>query len=195
MASAQRVFLGFLMGTLCGVLLGLGIGMSRAFRDMAFPVLEVLRPIPPLAWVPLSILFWPTTELSITFLTFLGSFFTILISAKAGVESIPPNYRLAALSLGADAWAIFWRIVLPASLPSIVTGMAVALGVTWEVVIAAEMIAGHAGLGYMTWDAYMADRLAGIVAGMISIGLAGFLSSAALRALGDRLMPWRKPFR
>ena len=102
------------------------------------------------------------------------------------------RYVESAQSLGASRWAIFSKILLPAALPSVFTGLAIAIGITWEVVIAAEMAASTAGLGYLTWDAYVNNSLPGIVAGMLSIGCAGMLSSLLMNAFGRQVMPWRK---
>ena len=189
--SGQRVFLGYAIGVGLGVPLGLAMGMSRAFHGMSFPLLEVLRPIPPLAWVPLSILFWPTMEQTIVSIIFLGAFFTVVLNVLGGVEAIDVNYRRAALSMGARPWHLFWRIVLPATAPSIVTGMAVGMGLTWEIVVAAEMIASiQAGLGFMMWQAYVGGNIALIIVSMASIGLAGLMSSGLIWMLGRWLTPW-----
>ena len=193
--SGQRVFLGYTIGVLLAVPLGLAMGMSRVFHGVSFPVLEVLRPIPPLAWVPLAILFWPTMEQTMISIIFLGAFFTVVLNVIGGVEAIDVSYRRAALSMGARPWHLFWRIVLPATAPSIFTGMAVGMGLTWEIVVAAEMIASiQAGLGFMMWQAYVGGNIALIIVSMVSIGLAGLLSSTAIWALGRRLTPWlRRP--
>ena len=189
--SGRRVFLGYAIGVGLGVPLGLAMGMSRTFHDTSFPVLEVLRPIPPLAWVPLSILFWPTMEQTIVSIIFLGAFFTVVLNVLGGVEAIDENYRRAALSMGARPWHLFWRIVLPATAPSIFTGMAVGMGLTWEIVVAAEMIASiQAGLGFMMWQAYVGGNIALIIVAMVSIGLAGLVSSSLIWLAGRRLTPW-----
>lgn len=189
--SGRRVFVGYVIGVGLGVPLGLSMGMSRAFHDMSFPVLEVLRPIPPLAWVPLSILFWPTMEQTIVSIIFLGAFFTVVLNVLGGVEAIDVNYRRAAVSMGARPWHLFWKIVLPATAPSIVTGMAVGMGLTWEIVVAAEMIASiQAGLGFMMWQAYVGGNIALIIVSMVSIGLAGLVSSSAIWLIGRRVTPW-----
>ncbi|PYM94524.1 MAG: ABC transporter permease [Candidatus Rokuibacteriota bacterium] len=189
--SGQRVFLGYAIGVLLGVPLGLAMGMSRIFHGVSFPLVEVLRPIPPLAWVPLSILFWPTMEQTIVSIIFLGAFFTVVLNVLGGVEAIDVSYQRAALSMGARPWHLFWRIVLPATAPSIFTGMAVGMGLTWEIVVAAEMIASiQAGLGFMMWQAYVGGNIALIIVSMASIGLAGLLSSTLIWALGRRLTPW-----
>jgi NitT/TauT family transport system permease protein len=197
--SFARVLGGFLMAMLIGIPFGLALAVSRTAFGVAFPVFEVLRPIPPLAWVPASIIFWPTQEMSITFVTFLGAFYTIVINVLGGARSIDVRYYQAAQSMGSSRWDIFRRIVLPGTLPSIVVGSAVGMGITWEVVVAAEMISGGGsqiggtaggGLGFFIWNSYVGGSYEQIVVGMISIGIAGFLSSELLRAAGKHVTPW-----
>ncbi len=190
--SSKRVALGFLAGTLLGVPVGLALGMSRTMHGIVFPVMETLRPVPPLAWVPLSILFWPTLELSITFVIFLGAFFAVALNVLGGVAAIEPSFLRAALSMGAQPRHIFWRIVLPATIPAIVTGMALGMGLTWEIVVAAEMIAGKTGLGYLAWEGFVNGSLVSILVAMVSIGVAGFLSCGLIWALGHKATPWLK---
>lgn len=192
--SLIRVFVGFGIGQIVGIPLGLAMGASKTIKALCFPVFEMLRPIPPIAWIPLSILFWPTEELSIYFLTFIGAFFVIVLNVMQGVSSIDVSLKRAALSLGASRMDIFWKIMIPGSLPSIVTGMTVGIGVTWNVLIAAEMIAGHGGLGRGTWEAYTNGDLPLILVGMVSIGLAGYLTSSLVRILGEKAMPWKRKF-
>ena len=189
-ASARRVFVGFVIALGAGVPLGLAIGTQRRFRDLVFPVFELFRPIPPLAWIPLSILFWPTTESSIEFVIVLGGVYVIALNTIAGVEHADRRYVDAARSLGATPLTIFRRIVLPAALPAIAVGATVAMGLTWSVLVAAEIIAGHDGLGRRTWEAYVAGAFPAIVVGMISMGLAGWASSALVRWCAARLTPW-----
>jgi len=198
--SGFRVLSGFFAAMLIGIPLGLAMAVSRVFHGVAFPTFEVLRPIPPLAWVPAAIIFWPTQELSIAFVTFLGAFYTIVINVVGGARSIDVRYFQAAQAMGSSQWDIFRRVVLPATLPSIVVGAAVGMGITWEVVVAAEMISGGGsqmggsggGLGFFIWNSYLGGSYQQIVVGMISIGIAGFLCSEALRHLGVYLTPWLK---
>jgi len=198
--SFLRVFAGFMAAMLIGIPLGLFMAVNRTFYGMTFPTFEVLRPIPPLAWVPASIIFWPTQELSIAFVTFLGAFYTIVINVLGGARSINKQFLQAALSMGSSQWDIFRRIVLPATLPSIVVGSAVGMGITWEVVVAAEMISGGGssgggaggGLGFFIWSSYVGGSYEQIIVGMISIGIAGYISSELLRHLGGLLTPWLK---
>jgi NitT/TauT family transport system permease protein len=200
--SFLRVLLGFSAATLVGVPFGLFLAISKTFRGIAFPVFELLRPIPPLAWVPASIIFWPTQELSIDFVIFLGAFYTIVLNVLGGARSIDLRLIQAARSMGATRWNIFRRILLPATLPSICTGMEVGIGITWEVVIAAEMISGGGGnggggssgggLGFFIWNSYIGGSYPDIIVGMFSIGIAGYLSSAAVRLIEHRITPWRR---
>ncbi len=190
LVSFKRVFLGFLVAQIVGIPLGLFMGIRRYFRDLTFPIIEVMRPIPPLAWVPTAVIFWPTPEMSMIFVTFLGAFFTMVLNILGGVRNIDIRYIRAAQSLGSSDRDIFWRIVLPATLPSLFTGMTVGMGITWEVVVAAEMIASRSGLGFLTWKSYVAGDFPAIVVGMISIGVAGYISSSLIRYLGTRLTPW-----
>jgi NitT/TauT family transport system permease protein len=198
--SGMRVLTGFFAAMIIGIPLGLLMAVSRTFHGVAFPTFEVLRPIPPLAWVPAAIIFWPTQEMSIAFVTFLGAFYTIVINVVGGARSIDIRYFQAAQAMGSSQWDIFRRVVLPATLPSIVVGAAVGMGITWEVVVAAEMISGGGsqmggsggGLGFFIWNSYLGGSYQQIVVGMISIGIAGFLCSEALRHLGVYLTPWLK---
>lgn len=198
--SFLRVFKGFIAAMIIGIPFGLAMAVSRTYYGLAFPTFEVLRPIPPLAWVPASIIFWPTQELSIAFVTFLGAFYTIVINVVGGAKSIDVRYFQAARSMGSSSFDVFWRIILPGTLPSIVVGAAVGMGITWEVVVAAEMISGGGGsgglagsgggLGFFIWNSYVGGSYEQIIVGMISIGIAGYISSELLRWIGHRTTPW-----
>jgi len=199
--SFFRVMSGFIAAMIIGIPFGLSLAMSRVAHGIGFPVFEVLRPIPPLAWVPASIIFWPTQESAITFNTFLGAFYTIVINVLGGARSIDVRYFQAAQSMGASRADIFRRIILPGTLPSIMVGSAVGMGITWEVVVAAEMISGGGsqiggtrggGLGFFIWNSYVGGSYEQIVIGMISIGIAGFASSELLRWGGRYATPWLK---
>lgn len=190
MVSFERVFYGFIIAQLLGIPLGLLFGTSPRFRNLFFPVFELLRPIPPLAWVPISILFWPTNESSIVFITFIGAFFVIVINVYDGVRDIKNEHIWLARSLGASRLSIFRRIMLPSVIPSIAVGMTLGIAITWNVVIAAEMIASDSGLGRMTWEGYVSSTPEVVLIGMISIGLAGYLSSIVVDWVERRMMPW-----
>ncbi|WP_395704111.1 ABC transporter permease [Aquabacterium sp.] len=189
--SLRRILLGFAAATLLGVALGLLIGRYRLVRLLSFPALEVFRPIPAIAWVPMSIMLWPDNEVSIVFITFLGAFFPILLNTMHGVEAIDPVLLRAARSLGAGERSVLAEVVLPGALPHIFTGLAVGMGVAWVSLIAAEMISGQFGIGYFTWEAYSLISYAEIALGMITIGVLGLLCSGAIRLLARAAMPWQ----
>lgn len=190
-ASFERVIYGFVLAQVLGIPLGLLLGTRDTFHKMVYPVIEILRPIPPLAWVPISILFWPTTQLSIIFITFIGAFFIIVINVHDAVRNIKKEHYWLALSLGASGGQVFRRIMIPSVIPSIAVGMTLGIAVTWNVVIAAEMIASDSGLGRLTWEGYVSHTVPVVMIGMISIGLAGYLSTIVVDFLEKKMMPWR----
>ncbi|HYI86258.1 MAG TPA: ABC transporter permease, partial [Burkholderiales bacterium] len=199
--SSRRVLSGFLAAMLIGIPFGLAMATSRVFNDISFPVFEILRPIPPLAWVPAAIIFWPTQELSIGFVIFLGAIYTIMLNVIGGARSIDIRFFQAARSMGSSNADIFRRIILPGVLPSIIVGMEVGIGITWNVVVAAEMISGGGGaiqssagggLGFFIWNSYIGFSYPQIVVGMVSIGIAGYISSAIIRKLGLLATPWMR---
>jgi NitT/TauT family transport system permease protein len=192
MLSVQRITLGFLAAQIVGIPLGLFMAMHRNAFDTMFPIIEILRPIPPVAWIPISIIFWPTRELSVVFIVFLGAFWIVLLNTIGGASNVDPNYKRAALSLGSNQRDLFWRIVLPATVPSIITGMAVGMGIAWEMVVAAEMIAGRTGLGYLLWQSFEINAIAQVIVCMISIGIAGYISSEIIRQFGGLVAPWSR---
>lgn len=188
--SVRRIFLGFGIAILVGVPMGLLIGRYRAARDLLLPAAEVLRPIPAIAWVPMSIMLWPSNEISIVFITFLGSFFPILLNTIHGVTALDPVLLRAGRCLGAGEARMFWHVILPGALPHIFTGFAVGMGVAWVSLIAAEMISGQFGVGYFTWEAYSLVSYSEIALGMITIGMLGLLCSGGIRVVGKFVMPW-----
>src|SRR5262245_36255325 len=190
--SCRRILVGFLLAGAIAVPLGLLMGRFRRLRELIFPVTEVLRPIPAIAWVPMSIMLWPSNEESIVFITFLGSFFPILINTLHGMAMVDPVFVRAAQCLGAREVAIFREVYFPAALPHIFTGLTVGMGVDWVSLIAAEMISGQFGIGYFTWEAYSLVQYSDIALGMICIGVLGLASSAMIRGVGKFVMPWTR---
>lgn len=188
--SLRRIFLGFLIALALGVAMGLVIGRYRIVNQLVMPAIEVLRPIPAIAWVPLSIMLWPTTESSIVFITFIGAFYPILLNTVDGVQSLDGVLLRAGRCLGASEAQLFWHVILPGVLPNVFTGLAVGMGVAWVSLIAAEMISGQYGVGYYTWEAYSLVNYPAIVLGMITIGALGLLCSGAIRVAGRLSMPW-----
>lgn len=189
-ASVTRVLAGFCAAALVGVGLGLAIGRYRALEDALLPPLEVLRPIPAVAWIPLAILMFPSSELSMMFITFIGALFPILLNTIHGVEAVDPRLVATARGLGTGTLSLYAEVVLPGAAPSIFTGLSIGMGTAWFCVVTAEMIAGQYGIGYFTWESYTLQNYADIVVGMALIGVLGMGSSALVKRIGAMLTPW-----
>ncbi len=177
---------------LVAVPLGVAMGWWKAVNDQLDPLLETLRPIPPLAWIPLSILWFGVGDTQNQFIIFLGIFFPILLNTITGVRCVEPNLVRAARCLGASEWSVLWRVVLRAALPQIVTGIRIGLGVGWMALVAAELVGASSGLGFLINDARTILRTDYIIVGMIAIGLIGLAIDAAIREIMRRVLPWSR---
>ncbi|MBO6893109.1 MAG: ABC transporter permease [Roseibium sp.] len=190
--SMQRILTGYITAAVIGIAAGVLMGRSRIARSLIYPYIEVLRPIPAVAWIPLAILMWPTEEASIIYITLLGALFPIVLNTLHGVEQTPEVLVRAAKSLGASRLQIFWHVILPAALPSIAAGLAIGMGVSWFSLLAGEIISGQYGIGYFTWDAYSLINYPDIVVGMLVIGGLGTLSTYAVKLGMQPLLAWQK---
>lgn len=188
--SARRVLSGFAIAAVTGVTLGLVIGWSRLARDLVDPLVQVLRPIPIVAWLPFATYLFGIQDTAAVFLIALGAFFPIVINAAAGAERTPQVLLRAALMLGTPPRRLVRRVVFPAALPSIMTGLRLGMGLAWVLVIVAEMLAVRGGLGYSLWSAYQFIRMDLIVASMASVGLLGFAFDVLLVAISRRVLRW-----
>ena len=183
-ASLFRVTIGFTGAVLVGVPIGLLLGWFQRLFFAFNPMIQVLRPISPIAWIPVAILWFGVTDSAPIFLIFLSSVFPISVSAMAAVQNIQPVYIRAARNFGLGQMELFRRVIFPATLPQVLTGIRIALGVAWLVVVAAEMIAVNSGLGYLIIDARNAGkRYDLVVAGMVMIGLIGLGLDLLVRRL------------
>ena len=190
--SCRRILIAFAIATGLGVPLGLFMGWSKKFKDYTFPILETLRPIPILAWVPLAIVMFAGFETPIIYLATLASFFVTALNTMLGVESIDESYFRAAGCLGSKKHHVFLNVVVPGALPFIFTGLQISIGVAWFSLVAAEMISGDFGLGYMIMDSFMVNKYTTMVMAMITLGFVGWITSAMVRAAGNRMMQWRE---
>jgi ABC-type nitrate/sulfonate/bicarbonate transport system permease component len=188
-ASLKREASAFLFAA-SAVPLGLAMGWWRLVYNQVNPIMEILRPIPPLAWIPLSILWFGIGDEQNEFIIFLGMFFPILVNTIVGVKNIDPNLVRAARSLGAPERKVLARIVLIGALPQIITGIRIGLGVGWMALVAAELVGANSGLGFLINDARSMLRTDTITVGMLAIGVVGFLIDTAIRVLSRRLLPW-----
>jgi|EndMetStandDraft_3_1072993.scaffolds.fasta_scaffold08336_3 NitT/TauT family transport system permease protein len=183
-ASLFRVTMGFTLAALIGIPVGLALGWFRPWFVAFNPLIQVFRPISPIAWIPVAILWFGVDDRAPIFLIFLASVFPIIVSAIAAVQNIQPVYMRAARNFGLTRTALFRHVILPATLPQVITGIRIALGIAWLVVVAAEMIAVNSGLGYLIIDARNAGkRYDLVVAGMVIIGLIGLALDLLVRRL------------
>jgi len=191
-ATFARVWVGVVAACLIAIPMGLMIGWNKIFADFTFPMVEILRPIPGIAYIPVAIMFLPWAEASTAFICFIGAFFPIIINTIIGVKSIDQSYFRAAQCLGSTPRQIFWHVVVPGATPYISSGAALGMGIGWMASVAGEMISGQYGLGYRIWESYTLIRYPLIVVGMIVIGVLGLASSSFIRYVTKRVVPWRK---
>jgi NitT/TauT family transport system permease protein len=190
--STYRALAAFGLAVLLGVPLGIFMGWKPGVRAYAGSLLSLLRPVPPLAWVPIAILVFPGVEPAVIFVTFLVAFFATTMNTLVGVRAIPQDYYRAAACLGASNRDVLFDVVIPGAMPSIFTGLQIAMGAAWFSLVAGEMIAAQSGLGFLIWESYSLIQYPTIVIGMATLGLVGYLSSAAVRLVGRRLMAWHE---
>ena len=192
-ASLYRVGIGFGLAFLVAIPLGLWMGWVSGAYYTLNPLFQMLRPISPIAWIPVAILWFGIGDLSPIFLIFISSVFPMIVQTTAGVRTIDRRYLRAAANFGVSRWVLFRRVVIPAVLPEIIVGMRIGIGVAWLVVVAAEMIALHSGLGYLIMDSRNAgNRYDLVIASMIIIGVIGLMLDGVTRLL-ERLktVKWR----
>jgi NitT/TauT family transport system permease protein len=195
--STFRVVAGVSVAALLAIPLGLLIGTSTKWERYLFPGLESLRPIPPVAWVPASILLFPIVDVvgfsintAVLFVVFIGAFFPILVNTTEGVRTLDDEFRRAAESLGASNWQTFRHVIFPAALPSILTGVSLGIGLGWITVVAAEIVSGNYGLGYITYQAFRLLDPTTVAVGMVTIGALGYASSTIVQRVANYATPW-----
>jgi ABC-type nitrate/sulfonate/bicarbonate transport system permease component len=188
--SLYRVLLAVGAAAVLGIPLGLAMGWSKRFRAAVDPLLEFVRPIPPLAWIPLSILWFGIGDAQIVYIIFLAAFFPVVLNSMAGARDVDAYLVRASLSLGASRRELFTTVVLPAALPSIFTGLRIGLGIGWMALVAGELVAAPSGLGYMINNARTLFRSDYILLGMVLIGVLGLLLDYVMRRLERLAMPW-----
>jgi NitT/TauT family transport system permease protein len=190
LASLQRILLGFGLAAVVGIALGVLVGRSEVARMTLRPFIELVRPIPAIALVPLTILLFPSSEQGIVFITFFAAFFPVVVSTIHAMDSMPKVWEEAAQTMGAGRVALLFHVIIPGALPGIFAGLSVAMGVAWICVVSAEMISGQFGIGYYTWQAYGLLDYAGVVVGMISIGALGLGTAWLVERVGRRVNRW-----
>lgn len=191
LASCTRVFAGYALAGVLGVALGISIGWWRWVEKTIEPTLQLLRPIPPVSWIPLAIIWFGIANKPAIFLVFLGSFFPILMNTIHGVKTVNRDLLRAAAMAGANEAQLLRFVVLPAAMPSIFAGLRIGVGTAWMLTVTAEMVAVKSGLGYSLWDSYYFLRYDLVIASMISIGLLGFLTDLLIKSIMNRLLSWQ----
>jgi ABC-type nitrate/sulfonate/bicarbonate transport system permease component len=181
-ASLFRIFTGFAIAAVAGIVLGIVVGWSPRLNAVLRPFVELLRPIPPLAWIPIAIIWFGLGETSKVFVIFLGAFFPIFTSAWRGVTMIPPVLISASRTMDVDGARLLWRVAIPASLPDIATGLRVGFGLSFGILVAAELIAAEQGMGYLVMEARQLGHLGVSIFGIVLIGLANLLADYQLAA-------------
>ncbi|AJE83026.1 nitrate ABC transporter, permease [Streptomyces albus] len=196
--SVTRIVLGFALAAVLGVAAGTAIARSRLVEDLLGPLLEVVRPIPAIALVPVAILLFPSNEQGIVFITCTAAFFPVMVSTRHAVRALSPVWEEAVRTMGGGRARVLVSVLLPGALPGIFGGLSVGIGVSWICVISAEMISGEYGVGYRTWQDYTVVDYPGVLVGMVTIGVLGWLTSTAVESAGRRVTRWlpgREPAR
>ena len=187
LASLRRVALGFGAAALVGLPLGFVIGRFRFLGDAAGPVISLLRPVSPLAWLPIGLLLFRSAEPSAIFAIFICSIWPMIINTASGVQQVPREYLDVARVLRLSEWTVFRRILLPSSLPHVLTGVRLSVGIAWLVIVAAEMLTGGVGIGFWVWDEWNNLNVEHILIAIFVIGAVGLLLEQALLLLARRL--------
>lgn len=190
MFSLFRVFVGFSLGAIVGLLLGISMGRSRLIDAIINPIFNLIRPIPGVAWIPMAILWFGIGEPTKYFIIFMGGFANVLLNTYAGSKYVDKKLIGAAQMLGADKRSVFIHIVIPASLPYIFAGLQVSLSTSWMAVLAAEMVCANEGVGYIIIGGMNAGNTTQIIVGMIAIGLVGLVLASVMRTAEKRLCEW-----
>jgi len=187
LTSLSRVGVGFSLSAICGVLLGVLIGANRWAHRGLDPIFQVLRTVPPLAWLPISLAAFQQAQPSALFVIFITSIWPIIINTAVGVRNIPDDYRNVARVLRLSPVEYFFKILLPATTPYIFTGLRIGIGMSWLAIVASEMLLGGVGVGFFIWDQYNSGRIADIVVALAWVGLTGFILDRIV-ALAGRIV-------
>jgi NitT/TauT family transport system permease protein len=190
--SVWRVLVGFTIAAVTGILIGIAMGWWDRVRAMLEPLVEIMRPIPPLAWIPLAMLWFGLGFKPAVFLIWLGAFFPILLNTVLGMENVPRNLVDVAKTLGANPWQVLFKVGVPSAAPSIMAGLRIGIGVGWMCLVAAELTGSNSGLGYMIMYYYWTMEAAKTVAGMLMIGMVGYLAFIGLKLIEYRMLAYRE---
>ncbi len=185
LTSLQRVAIGFGLAAIIGILVGVLIGQSQWATRALDPIFQVLRTVPPLAWLPISLAAFRDANPSAIFVIFITAIWPIIINTAVGIRNIPQDYRNVAAVLRLNGVEFFWRIMIPSAAPYIFTGLRIGIGLSWLAIVAAEMLTGGVGIGFFIWDAWNSSKLSDIVVALFYIGVIGFILDRVVAAAGS----------
>ena len=188
--SMTRVMIGFFMGSILGIVLGICMGWNKNVESFFRPLFELIRPITPIAWIPLSIVWFGTGESSKYFIIFLGAFANVTMNAYAGVKAVDEELMGCAKMLGCNNRQVFTKIVLPSCVPQIFAGLQIAIGSSWATVVAAEMVKSSQGVGWIIIKGQDSNSTTQIMVGILAVGIVGFLLAVIMRAIESKLCAW-----
>jgi nitrate/nitrite transport system permease protein len=189
LASLQRVGIGFSLSAIVGIGLGILIGSNRLIYDALDPLFQVLRTIPPLAWLPISLAAFRQSDPSAIFVIFITAIWPIIINTTVGVQQIPQDYRNVSRVLQLSKLEYFFNILIPSAVPYIFTGLRIGIGLSWLAIVAAEMLVGGVGIGFFIWDAYNSSRLSQIILALIYVGVVGLLLDRLVSFIANLVVP------
>lgn len=188
LASLKRVAIGFTLSTIVGIIVGMILGSSRLIYDAIDPIFQVLRTVPPLAWLPISLAAFQDSQPSAIFVIFITAIWPIIINTAVGVQQVPQDYKNVALVLQLSKWKYFTEILFPATIPYVFTGLRIGIGLSWLAIIAAEMLIGGVGIGFFIWDAWNSSLISEIILALIYVGIVGFFLDRAVELIGSFLL-------
>ena len=188
LASLKRVAIGFTLSAIVGIIVGMILGSSRLIYDAIDPIFQVLRTVPPLAWLPISLAAFQDSQPSAIFVIFITAIWPIIINTAVGVQQVPQDYKNVALVLQLSKWKYFTEILFPATIPYVFTGLRIGIGLSWLAIVAAEMLIGGVGIGFFIWDAWNSSLISEIILALIYVGIVGFFLDRAVELIGAFLL-------
>ena len=188
LASLKRVAIGFTLSAIVGIIAGMILGSSRFIYDAVDPIFQVLRTVPPLAWLPISLAAFQDSQPSAIFVIFITAIWPIIINTAVGVQQVPQDYKNVALVLQLSKWKYFTEILFPATIPYVFTGLRIGIGLSWLAIVAAEMLIGGVGIGFFIWDAWNSSYISEIILALVYVGIVGLLLDRSVELIGAFLL-------
>jgi nitrate/nitrite transport system permease protein len=189
LASLQRVAIGYILAAIIGIAVGILIGTTALMYRALDPIFQVLRTVPPLAWLPLSLAAFQQANPSAIFVIFITAIWPIIINTAVGVQQIPQDYNNVARVLRLSRQKYFFKILLPAALPYIFSGLRIGIGLSWLAIVAAEMLIGGVGIGFFIWDAWNSSRISEVILAIVYVGIVGLLLDRLMSFIAQRVVP------